>query len=159
MFRMGGGVLVATVLVAGRSLFRRPARLAAAWVLSFATLVVAGYAIEMNEMYFGAGDPKAAGAANDAVFTWLHQDIGLFLLSTIVLVMLAVERLIKTRPQRPGVIAWTTIAGTDHVHRRARLRLCQPDALRSGIHHHHCGPGRYGHRAPGNPLVGRAWGD
>jgi len=111
---MGGGVLVAAALVAGRSLFRQPVRLAAAWawVLSFATVVVAGYAIEMNEVYFGAGDPKAAGAANDAVFTWLHQDIGLFLLPTIVLVMLVVERLINTRRQRPGVIAWTAIAGT-----------------------------------------------
>jgi hypothetical protein len=29
------------------------------WVLSFATIVVAGYAIEMNEVYFGAGDPDA----------------------------------------------------------------------------------------------------
>ncbi len=111
---MGGGVLVAAALVIGRQLFRRPVRLAAAWawVLSFATVVVAGYAIEMNEVYFGAGDPKAAGAANDAVFIWLHQDIGLFLLPTIVLMMLAVERLINARPQRPGVIAWTTIAGT-----------------------------------------------
>lgn len=111
---MGGGVLVAAALVIGRQLFRRPLRLAAAWawVLSFATVVVAGYAIEMNEVYFGAGDPKAAGAVNDAIFTWLHQDIGLFLLPAIVLVMLAVERLINTRPQRPGVIAWTTIAGT-----------------------------------------------
>lgn len=114
IFVMGGGVLVAAALVAGRSLFRRPVRLAAAWawVLSFATVVVAGYAIEMNEVYFGAGDPKAPGAAHDAVFTWLHQDIGLFLLPTIVLVMLAVERLTTSRPRRPGLIGWTTIAGT-----------------------------------------------
>jgi hypothetical protein len=111
---MGGGVLVAAALVVGRSLFRKPVRLAAAWawVLSFATVVVAGYAIEMNEVYFGAGDPTAVGAANDAVFTWLHQDIGLFLLPTIVLVMLAVERLINTRPQRRGLIGWTAIVGT-----------------------------------------------
>jgi len=73
---------------------------------------VAGYAIEMNTAYFGAGDPKAAGAANDAVFTWLHQDIGLFLYPAIVLVMLVVERLITTRKRRPGVIGWTTIVGT-----------------------------------------------
>ncbi len=109
---MGGGVLVAAALVAGRQLFRRSVRLAAAWawVLSFATVVVAGYAIEMNEVYFGAGDPKAAGAVNDAIFTWLHQDIGLFLLPAIVLVMLAVERLVDHG--HPGWIGWTAIAGT-----------------------------------------------
>ena len=109
---MGGGLLVAAALVVGHSLIRRPVRLAAAWawMLSFATVVVAGYAIEMNEVYFGAGDPKAAGAANDAIFTWLHQDIGLFLLPTIVLVMLAVELLVKHG--HPSWIGWTAIIGT-----------------------------------------------
>lgn len=111
---MGGGVLVAVALVVGRSLIQRPVRLAAAWawVLSFATVVVAGYAIELNSAYYGAGDPKAAGAANDAIFTWLHQDIGLFLFPALVLVMLAVERLINHRQQRPGFIGWTVITGT-----------------------------------------------
>jgi len=111
---MGGGVLVAAALVVGRRLFRRPVRLAAAWawVLSFATVVVAGYAIELNAVYYGAGDPKALGAANDAIFTWIHQDIGLFLLPAIVLVMLVVERLINYRQRRPGLIGWTAIAGT-----------------------------------------------
>lgn len=110
---MGGGVIVAAALVLTRALLRRPVRLAAAWawVLSFATVVVAGFAIEMNEVYFGAGDPKAAGAANDAIFTWLHQDIGLFLLPTMVLVMLAVERLVAGR-SHPAWIGWTAIAGT-----------------------------------------------
>ncbi len=109
---MGGGVLVAAALIVGRQLFRRPVRLAAAWawVLSFATVVVAGYAIEMNTVFFGAGDPQAAGAANDAVFTWLHQDIGLFLFPAIVLVMLAVERLVNHG--HPGWIGWTIIVGT-----------------------------------------------
>ncbi len=109
---MGGGVLVVTALVMGRRLFRRPVRLAAAWawVLSFATVVVAGYAIEMNEVFFGAGDPKAAGAANDAVFTWLHQDIGLFLLPAVVLVMLAVELLVNHK--HPDWIGWTALVGT-----------------------------------------------
>ncbi len=111
---MGGGVLVAAALVMGRRMLRRPVRLAAAWawVLSFATVVVAGYAIELNTVYYGAGDPKAIGAANDAVFTWLHQDIGLFLLPALVLVMLAVERLINRRQDRPGMVGWTAIVGT-----------------------------------------------
>jgi hypothetical protein len=113
MLVMGGGLLIVAALLLGRThLFGQPTRLAAiwAWVLSFATVVVAGYAIEMNEAYFGQGDPKAAGAAKDAVFTWLHQDIGLFLLPAIALVMLAAERLVDHA--HPGRIGWTTIVGT-----------------------------------------------
>jgi hypothetical protein len=117
IFVMGGGLLVllAFALVgAGKlaSLRRRPLRLAAlwSWALSFATVVVAGYAIELDTTYFGAGDPKAAGAAKDAVFTWIHQDIGLFLFPTITLVMLAAERLVSHR--RQGVIGSTALAGT-----------------------------------------------
>lgn len=76
---------------------------------SFATVVVGGYAIEMNETYFGAGGP-AKGAAKDAVFTWLHQDIGLFLLPGLVLVAVAAHRLIKTAHQ--PLVAWLITAGT-----------------------------------------------
>ncbi len=114
---MGGGVLTMLAFaVAGRdrrlALFGHPTRLAAvwAWLLSFATVVVAGYAIELNTTHFGAGDPAAPGAANDAVFTWLHQDIGLFLLPAMVLIMLVVERLVARRYQ--GLIAWTVLVGT-----------------------------------------------
>jgi hypothetical protein len=109
---MGGGVLVVAAFALLRTVLRQPVRVAAlwAWVLSFATVVVAGFAIEMNETFFGAGDPTAAGARNDAVFTWLHQDLGLFLLPALVLVMLAVDRLV-TRLRR-GVIGWATIVGT-----------------------------------------------
>lgn len=114
---MFGGVVVVAGLVMGRfgrnlPLLQQPVRLAAlwSWVLSFATVVAAGYAIEMNEAYFGAGDPGASGAAKDAVFTWLHQDIGLFLLPALVLILLAVERLVDHG--RPGVIGWTAILGT-----------------------------------------------
>jgi hypothetical protein len=109
---MGGGLLVIAGFLVGGTLLRRPARLAAAWawVLSFATVVVAGFAIEMNEVYFGAGDASAAGAAKDAVFTWLHQDIGLFLLPAIVLVMLASELLIDRK--HLGWIGWSMMMGT-----------------------------------------------
>lgn len=112
VFVMGGGLLVAAGLLAGHAVQSRPIRLAAlwAWILSFATVVIAGFAIEMNEAYFGAGDPSAAGAAKDAVFTWFHQDIGLFLLPAIVLVMIAVERLAKG--EQPAWIGAVTIAGT-----------------------------------------------
>jgi hypothetical protein len=117
IFVMGGGLLVlaAYALVgAGKlaTLRRQPARLAAlwSWTLSFATVVVAGYAIELDTSHFGAGDPKASGAANDAVYTWIHQDLGLFLLPTLVLVMLAAERLLSRRHQR--LVGATTLAGT-----------------------------------------------
>jgi hypothetical protein len=112
LFVMGGGLIVTAGLVLGRTVSGRPIRMAAlwAWILSFATVVVAGFAIEMNEAYFGAGDPSAAGAAKDAVFTWFHQDIGLFLLPAIVLVMIAVERLAER--DQPAWIGAVTIAGT-----------------------------------------------
>jgi hypothetical protein len=109
---MGGGVLVLLAFLLGGTLIHRPTRLAAAWswVLSFATVVVAGYAIEMNTGFFGAGDPSATGAANDAIFTWLHQDIGLFMLPAIVLVMLAAELLVVgSKPL--SWIGWSTITG------------------------------------------------
>jgi hypothetical protein len=115
---MGGGVVIAISLLVGRfgtseNVLRRPVGLAAiwSWILSFATVVIAGYAIEMNTAYFGAGDPKAAGAHNDAIFTWMHQDMGLFLLPSLVLVMLIVERFLR-HGLRSNLIAWTIVAGT-----------------------------------------------
>jgi hypothetical protein len=92
-------------------LFHHPVRLAAtwAWVLSFVTVVVAGYAIELDEVRFGAGG-AAPAAANDAVYTWLHQDIGLFLMPALVMVMLVVERLIAPRFQH--WIGWAAIIGS-----------------------------------------------
>ena len=111
VFVMGGGVVVALSFI--RSLIQTPVRLAAAWawILTFATVVVAGYSIELHTTFFGAGDPTAAGAANDGVFTWLHQDVGLFLLPTVLVIMLAVERLVVRRAHR-NEIAWTAMAGT-----------------------------------------------
>jgi hypothetical protein len=109
---MGGGIIVMAAFL--KSLAHSPVRLAAAWawVLSFATVAVAGYAIEVNTTnFFGAGDPKAKGAANDAIFTWMHQDIGLFLLPTILAVMLAVEMLVSSKA-RSKVIGLAAICGT-----------------------------------------------
>ena len=37
------------------------------------------YWIEMHETFFGKDSATAKGAANDAIFTWLHQDVGLVL--------------------------------------------------------------------------------
>jgi hypothetical protein len=109
---MGGGVVTLLALANLRTIFHRPVTLAAiwAWILSFATVAVAGFSIEMNSGFFGAGDPQAAGAAHDAIFTWFHQDVGLFLLPTIVLVMLVVGLFVR-QPQTQW-IGWAAIAGS-----------------------------------------------
>ena len=108
---MLGGVVTLVALAAGRGLLRRPLRLAAAWawVASFATVVVGGYFIELHEGFFGQGDPAAAGAANDGIFTWMHQDLGFFLLPSVVLIMLVGQRYLAPR-LRPRLAA-TVIAG------------------------------------------------
>ena len=114
VFVMGGGLLVVGSLAAGKlvSLTRWPVRAAAvwSWVLSFTTVAIAGYTIELNETHFGAGDQHAKGAANDAVFTWLHQDLGLFLLPALALVVVVVERLVASRHH--GLIGRAFITGT-----------------------------------------------
>lgn len=115
VFVMLGGLIALAAVVAGsgraREIAHRPVRVATlwSWVLLVATVVVAGYAIEMNEAYFGAGDPSAAGATKDAVFTWLHQDLGLFLMPALVLVLLAVDRFVV--PRHRDLIGWATAAG------------------------------------------------
>ncbi|HSP09638.1 MAG TPA: hypothetical protein VLU92_08600 [Candidatus Dormibacteraeota bacterium] len=108
---MGGGVVAAIAFMP--LLMKAPVRLAAAWtyVLATATVAVAGYTIELNTSHFGAGDQTAAGAAGDAIFTWLHQDIGLFLLPTMLVVMLFAERLSAGRRHNNG-IGLMTITGT-----------------------------------------------
>ncbi len=113
---MLGGVVALAMTAYGRrhdvtSWLRLPLHLASvtAWAASFATVVVAGFAIELNETYFGAGSP-AKGAAKDAVFTWLHQDIGLFLLPGLVLAAVATHRLISAA-HRP-LVGWMILAGT-----------------------------------------------
>jgi hypothetical protein len=113
---MLGGLVALAMTAYGRrhdmtSWLRMPLHLASvtAWAASFATVVVAGYAIEMNETYFGAGSP-AKGAAKDAVFTWLHQDVGLFLLPGLLLLAVATHRLIKVAHQ--SLIGWLILAGT-----------------------------------------------
>jgi hypothetical protein len=107
---LGGGVSI-IALTAGRGV-HRSLRIAAAWSwsLSFATVVLAGFAIELNETYFGAGAPWAAGATQDAVFTWVHQDIGLFLFPALVLLAVIGERSLVERQW--GRIAWLLLAGT-----------------------------------------------
>ncbi len=111
---VGGGVVALVGLGLGR-LIRGPVRWAAAWswVVSLGLVVVAGYFIKMHEALFGGGNLSAPRAEQDAVFTWLHQGFGLFLLPAAILVMLVVERLVERG--RPAWIGWATIIGVSMV--------------------------------------------
>jgi len=80
------------------------------WLLSVGLVAASGYWIELHETHFGAGDPKASGASADAVFTWFHQDIGLFLLPLVTAVMLATAYLVDSR--RRTAVALTAIVGS-----------------------------------------------
>ncbi|HXP18100.1 MAG TPA: hypothetical protein VN840_00510 [Streptosporangiaceae bacterium] len=86
--------------------------ISAAWtaLLSVGLVVATGYWIEFHETHFGAGDPKAAGAAADAVFTWFHQDIGLFLLPLMTAVMVLTARLVVRG--RQNAVALAAIGGS-----------------------------------------------
>lgn len=109
---MGGGIVALLSTARLRTIFHRPVTLATVWayVLSVATVAAAGYSVEMNEGFFGAGDQAARGAAGDAIFTWFHQDVGLFLLPTIVVVMLVVQLLIAQH--EADWIGWFVVGGT-----------------------------------------------
>ena len=74
-----------------------------------ASVVIAGYFIELHETFFGAGSAKAPGASSDAVYTWIHQDVGLFLLPALIAVLSLSDRLVPRR--RKGLIGWGAIAG------------------------------------------------
>ena len=92
---MIGGFLVLLALYLGRRGITAENRWLAAvlgamgwlWLLLVSTMIIAGYAIELNETFFGAG-AKAPGAISDAVFTFAHQDFAFFLLPALVLVLL-----------------------------------------------------------------------
>lgn len=78
-------------------------------VLSVLTVVGGGYAIELHEAYFGAGNPKAAGAVADATFTLWHQQYAFFLIpATIALVYLA-DRILS--PRLSAAVARTMLLG------------------------------------------------
>jgi hypothetical protein len=113
---MLGGAITLLALAAGRGVFR-PLRLAAAWawLASFALVVVGGYTIELHETFFGAGDASAAGAANDGVFTWLHQDVGFFLLPALALIMLVVHRYLAPPRRRRLAVAFGAGIGVTFV--------------------------------------------
>jgi hypothetical protein len=106
---MGGGLITIVALLLGRQI-RRPVRLASAWswVLSFITVAAAGYFIGEHEPLFSGGAATEGPTPNE-IYIWFHEDIGLFMLPMLILIMLAVERFLERG--RPNWIGWTIIVG------------------------------------------------
>ncbi len=128
-FAMIGGLIA----LAGAALSRatRPAAtvLAATWIwaLSIGLVVATGYWIEFHEAHFGAGSASARGAASDAIFTWFHQDIGLFLFPFMTVVMLATGRFVL--PRYHGIIALTSVAGSTAAYAGGMVYLFADQAI------------------------------
>lgn len=118
VFVMLGGLMTLSALLFQHAEegSRRLLHWAQAWAysLTIVTVVVAGYAIELNEQYFGAGNPQAPGAQADAIFTFWHQDFGFFMIPAIILVLVIAERYLPRSQDRNllgrGLIAGTTLA-------------------------------------------------
>ena len=113
---MGGGLLALWPLVPGvidraRSWTESSLAIAAAWVWTAIMIGVpiSGYWIELHETFYGSGNAKAPGALNDAIYTWVHQDIALFLLPALFAILLLSDRLVA--PRCKGFIAWMAMAG------------------------------------------------
>ncbi|RIV20897.1 hypothetical protein D2Q93_11165 [Alicyclobacillaceae bacterium I2511] len=79
------------------------------WLLLVATVVLAGYYIEFNEVYFGVGDPHAPGAAADAVFTFAHQDFAFYMLPALMAILLITNLVLHNKEK---TIAWGAISGS-----------------------------------------------
>jgi hypothetical protein len=108
---MIGGLIALAGAVIGRAGPRAWPAISAAWswLLTVGLVVATGYWIEFHETHFGAGDPRASGAASDAVFTFFHQDVGLFLLPLMTAVMVITARLVI--PRRRWLTCTTRSAG------------------------------------------------
>lgn len=103
---IGGLLALAGAFLARSARLNLPAFAAAwGWLLTILLVVVTGYWIELHETHYGAGRP-APGAASDALFTWFHQDVGLFLFPCMTVVMLVTARYVLPKHQwRPSLLA------------------------------------------------------
>ncbi|MDA8192793.1 MAG: hypothetical protein M0Z53_02170 [Thermaerobacter sp.] len=118
VFVMLGGLVALSAILFEHSSDRTSRLLhwAEAWayLMSIVTVVVAGYAIELNEQYFGAGRATASGARADAIFTFWHQDFAFFAIPAVMLVLAVAERHIPHSPALrslgPAMMAGTTLA-------------------------------------------------
>lgn len=119
---MLGGLVLVLALLAGRSK-RAVGREAAGegrltlgaivwgWLLLVASVVGGGYYIELNETVFGVGNPKASGAASDAVFTFAHQDFAFFLVPALIITLIVADLALNGRART--IALW--IAGGEGV--------------------------------------------
>ena len=105
---MIGGLLVIWGTVFGQrdgakrtSVWLQPTLLSIAltWLFLVITVVAGGFAIELNETRFGAGGPGPL-AVNDAVFTFIHQDVAFFLFPAIITVVLIAHQWLKPEMER-----------------------------------------------------------
>ena len=79
------------------------------WLLLVLTMIGAGYYIELNEGYFGAGSSRAPGAMADAIFTFAHQDFAFFMLPGVMVVLL-ITNLVMHHKEK--IIAWGSMIGS-----------------------------------------------
>jgi hypothetical protein len=113
---MGGGLLalwpvISRVVARASSWLDMSLPIAAAWAWTgiIASVVIAGYWIELHETFYGAGNAKAPGASNDAIYTWIHQDVGLFLIPALIAILSLADHIVACRYK--GFIGWGAIAG------------------------------------------------
>ena len=152
-FAMTGGLIAVFGAVLARATKPLLPVVAAAWswLLTIGLVVATGYWIEFHETHFGAGNPKAAGAAADAIFTWFHQDVGLLLFPLMTVVMVATARYVL--PRRQGLVASASIGGSTLLFAGGMVYLFMDHALH--------GPGyllsTLGLAVVGASLLGTIW--
>jgi hypothetical protein len=125
---MIGGFVALLSLVVGRVTRPLLPAVAAAWswLMMVGLVVATGYWIELHEVAFSSGGK--AGQMSDAIFTWFHQDIGLFLFPLMTAVMIVTARLVL--PKRQDTIALAAIAGTTLLFAAGMVYLFADQAIR-----------------------------
>ncbi len=98
-----GVMLGAAIALVGVSLARLEDALlrwasAAFSLMMLATVVVAGYYIELSENIF-----QARGATSDAVFTFWHQDFAFFIIPAVMVVLQILHRMVDDRVARARI--------------------------------------------------------
>ncbi len=106
-----GVMLGATIALVGVSLERLEDNLlhwasAAFSLMILATVVIAGYYIELSETVF-----QAKGATSDAVFTFWHQDFAFFIIPAVMVVLQILHRMVADAATRTRIATLLTGGG------------------------------------------------
>jgi hypothetical protein len=104
---MVGGLIALWSAVLSRATKPLAPVIAAAWcwMLTVGLVVATGYWLEFHTTSF-LGSKTGSGRAADAIFTWFHQDVGLFLFPFMAVVMLVTARYVIPKYQaRIAVLA------------------------------------------------------